>query len=31
MDVIINATSLGMKNSSDFDQLIKRFKSDLIY
>ena len=31
MDIIINATSLGMKSSADFDTLIKRFKSTLIY
>jgi shikimate dehydrogenase len=31
VDVIINATSLGMKNSHDFLTLIKKFKSDLIY
>ena len=31
MDVIINATSLGMKNNSDFENLIKKFKTDLIY
>jgi shikimate dehydrogenase len=31
MDVVINATSLGMKNSYDFEISIKDFKSDLIY
>jgi shikimate dehydrogenase len=31
MDIIINATSLGMKNSLDFEMQIKRFKPDLIY
>ena len=31
MDVIINATSLGMKNSPDFETLIKKFKSGLVY
>jgi len=31
MDVIINATSLGMKNSADFKELITNFKSSLIY
>ena len=31
MDIIINATSLGMKNSLDFEHLIERFKSDLVY
>jgi shikimate dehydrogenase len=31
MDVIINATSLGMKNSNDFEMVIKKFKSSLIY
>jgi shikimate dehydrogenase len=31
VDVIINATSLGMKNSSDFEKLIKKFKLGLIY
>ena len=31
MDVIINATSLGMKNGSDFEMLIQRFKPGLIY
>ena len=31
MNVIINATSLGMKNSHDFEQLIKKFKPNLVY
>jgi shikimate dehydrogenase len=31
MDIIINATSLGMKNGNDFKQLIKRVKPGLIY
>ena len=31
MDIIINATSLGMKNGTDFDQVIKNFKLELIY
>ena len=31
MDVIINATTLGTKNGSDFNQIIKKFKTDLIY
>lgn len=31
IDVIINATSLGMKNSPDFEIQIKKFKPDLIY
>ncbi len=31
MDVIVNTTSLGMKNGSDFGELIKEFKADLIY
>ena len=31
MDIIINATSLGMKNSSNFDKLIDKFKTDLVY
>jgi len=31
MDVIINATSLGMKNGSDFNQVIKKFKAELVY
>ena len=31
MDVIINATSLGMKNGPNFEILIKKFRSDLIY
>ena len=31
MDVIVNTTSLGMKNGSEFGNLIKEFKTDLIY
>ena len=31
MDIIINATSLGMKNSPDFNMLIKKYKPGLIY
>jgi shikimate dehydrogenase len=31
MDVIINTTSLGMKNGSDFKQEIKKIKPKLIY
>ena len=31
MDIIINATSLGMKNSPDFIKLIDKFKASLIY
>lgn len=31
MDVIINATSLGMKNGNDFNQIIRKFKPELIY
>ena len=31
MDIIINATSLGMKNGSNFEILIKKFKPNLIY
>ena len=31
MDIIINATSLGMKNGIDFNQIIKKFKTELIY
>tara|TARA_B100000780_G_C21051313_1_gene422215 strand:+ start:501 stop:818 length:318 start_codon:yes stop_codon:yes gene_type:complete len=31
MDVIINSTSLGMKNSPDFEILIKKFKPNLVY
>ena len=31
MDVIINATSLGMKNNTDFKELITKFKSNLVY
>ena len=31
MDVIINATSLGMKSGGDFKYLIKKFKPELIY
>ena len=31
MDIIINATSLGMKDGKNFQQKIKKFKTDLIY
>ena len=31
MDVIINATSLGMKNGNNFNQVFKKFKPDLVY
>jgi len=31
MDVIINATSLGMQNNENFEILIEKFKKDLIY
>jgi shikimate dehydrogenase len=31
MDIIINATSLGMKNSPDFIKLIDKFKASLVY
>ena len=31
MDIIINTTSLGMKNGSNFETLIQRFKPGLIY
>ena len=31
MDLIINATSLGMKNGPNFENLIQRFKPGLIY
>jgi shikimate dehydrogenase len=31
MDIIINATTLGMKNSQDFSMLIEKFKPGLIY
>lgn len=31
MDIIINATSLGMKNGSNFETLIQRLKPGLIY
>ena len=30
-DVIINATSLGMKNGNDFNILFKKLKTDLVY
>ena len=30
-DIIINATSLGMKNSPDFERLIENFKPSLVY
>ena len=31
VDVIINTTSLGMKNGSEFERLIDKFKPNLIY
>ena len=31
MDVIINTTSLGMKNGSNFNKVIKKFKKELFY
>jgi shikimate dehydrogenase len=31
MDIIINATSLGMKNGSEFNQVIKKIKEELVY
>jgi shikimate dehydrogenase len=31
IDVIINTTSLGMKNGNNFEQIIKKFKKKLIY
>ena len=31
MDVIINATSLGMKNSLDFKTLIEKYKPEMVY
>jgi len=31
MDIIINTTSLGMKNGSDFNRIIKKFKAELVY
>jgi len=31
MDIIINATALGMKNGSDFKQVFEKFKANLIY
>ena len=31
MDVIINATSLGMKNYAEFKYKIKKYKPDLVY
>ena len=31
MDIIINTTSLGMKNGDDFKQMIKNFKTEVIY
>ena len=31
VDVIINTTSLGMKNGSEFERLIDKFKPDLVY
>jgi shikimate dehydrogenase len=30
-DVIINSTSLGMTNGSNFNQVIKKFKTEMIY
>ena len=30
-DIIINATSLGMKGGSDFKEVFKKFKSSLVY
>ena len=31
IDIIINTTSLGMKNGNNFEQIIKKFKKELIY
>ena len=31
VDVIINATTLGMKGGSDFKQVFKKFKANLVY
>tara|TARA_B110000211_G_scaffold94604_1_gene110335 strand:- start:1024 stop:1854 length:831 start_codon:yes stop_codon:yes gene_type:complete len=31
MDIIINATSLGMKNGKDFNEVIKKFKPGVVY
>ena len=31
MDIIINATSLGMKNGKDFNEAIKKFKPGVVY
>jgi len=31
MDIIINTTSLGIKNGTNFNQMIKKFKTELIY
>ena len=31
MDIIINATSLGMKNGSNFNKIIKNFKTELVF
>ena len=31
MNIIINATSLGMKNGVEFNQIIKEFKAELVY
>jgi shikimate dehydrogenase len=31
MDVIINATSLGMKSGSNFEAIIKEHKTNLVY
>jgi len=31
MNIIINATSLGMKNGEEFNQIIKEFRAELVY
>ena len=31
VDIIINTTSLGMKNRTNFEQVIKKFKKEMIY
>ena len=31
MDIIINTTSIGMKKAGNFDRVIKKFKSGLVY
>ena len=31
IDIIINTTSLGMKNGNNFEQIIKKFKKEMIY